>query len=33
MKILNVISKDTIVHQKVAGAEIQSNASRDRIRR
>ena len=29
-EILNVISKGTIVHQMVAGAETQSNASRDR---
>ena len=28
-EILNVISKGTIVHQMVAGAETQSNASRD----
>ena len=29
-EILNVISKCTIIHQMVAGAETQSNASRDR---
>ena len=28
-EILNVISKGTIVHQMVAGAETQSNTSRD----
>ena len=32
-EILNVISKGTTVHQMVAGAETQSNASRDRNRR
>ena len=32
-EILNVISKGTIAHQMVAGAETQSNASRDRNRR
>ena len=32
-EILNVISKGTIVQQMVAGAETQSNASRDRNRR
>ena len=33
MEILNIISKGTIVHQMVAVAETQSNASRDRNRR
>ena len=32
-EILNVISTGTIAHQMVAGAETQSNASRDRKRR
>ena len=33
MEIRNIISKGTIVHQMVAVAETQSNASRDRNRR